>query len=114
VKTEFVTRAGFQGIITSLLGYGFYHVVDKPLKGWQYMILMISIVSIILGIFIGWWMPDSPTKAKCFSEEDKLLLVERVRANDQGIKNVKWIPAQMREAFTDPVIYMLFFAMVLK
>ena len=76
------------------------------------MIVTISVISIILGTFIGWWMPDSPTRAKCFSEEDKLLIVERVRANDQGLKNTKWIPEQVWEALMDPLIPMLFMAMV--
>jgi hypothetical protein len=36
------------------------------------------------------------------------LLVERVRKNDQGIKQKAWKKDQAREAWTDPLSYMLF------
>ncbi|KAJ5741072.1 allantoate permease [Penicillium malachiteum] len=35
----------------------------------------------VRGSFIILWMPDTQTKAKCFSEEDKKLTIERVRKN---------------------------------
>jgi len=100
-------------ILTGLLGYGFYHVVGKTLKGWQYMMLLIACCSMITGVVVGYVLPDSPPRAKCFSEEDKLLIVERVRANDQGIKNTHWNPEQFREALTDPLIYLFFILLVL-
>lgn len=46
--------------------------------------------------------PDSPMRAKCFSEEDKKLMVERVRSNQTGLQNKKFRAYQMKEAFLDP------------
>ena len=37
------------------------------------------------------------------------MLVERVRENNQGLKNKTWNSHQAREAFTDPFTYCLFF-----
>jgi hypothetical protein len=45
---------------------------------------------------------DSPMRAKCFSEEDKKLMVERVRSNQTGLQNRKFRAYQMKEAFLDP------------
>ncbi|KXH28749.1 glycosyl hydrolase family 38 domain-containing protein [Colletotrichum salicis] len=42
-----------------------------------------------------WWMPDSPMKAHCFSEEDKKLMVERVRSNRNRLQNRKWCKEQV-------------------
>lgn len=50
-------------------------------------------------------MPDSPMKAKCFSEEDKRLMVERVRANETGIQNKVYKAYQLLEALTDPIVW---------
>ena len=36
------------------------------------------------------------THVLSFSEADKLLMVERVRGNDQGIKNPVWVRSQVR------------------
>lgn len=46
--------------------------------------LIHSVLSIFWGGFVIFYMPDSPMRAKCFSEEDKKLLVERVRDNQTG------------------------------
>jgi hypothetical protein len=41
-------------------------------------------------------------RAKCWSEEDKQLMVERVRSNQTGLQNRKWRKEQFKEALTDP------------
>ena len=56
------------------------------------------------GIFVGFWLPDSPMRAKCFSPEDRLLMAERVRENETGIQNKDFKWYQVREAFTDPIV----------
>jgi hypothetical protein len=41
-------------------------------------------------------------RAKCFSEEDKRLMVERVRDNQTGIQNKTFRKEQVIEALCDP------------
>jgi len=41
-------------------------------------------------------------RAKCFSEEDKRLMIERVRTNQTGLQNKTFRSEQVREALTDP------------
>lgn len=48
---------------------------------------LLGCVTFAWGLFILFWMPDSPMHAKCFSLEDRLLMAERVRKNDTGIQN---------------------------
>ena len=40
-------------------------------------------------------------RAKCFSEEDKKLMVERVRRNQTGLKNKKFRKEHVWDALTD-------------
>ena len=56
------------------------------------------------GIFVAFWLPDSPMRAKCFSPEDRLLMAERVRKNETGIQNKEFKWYQVREALSDPVV----------
>ena len=105
---------GVSGVIAGLCGYGFYQIHGGSLHGWQYLFLLNASLSIVLGGIVYWILPDSPPKATCFSEEDRKLMVERVRSNDQGIKNVKWNMSQFREALTDLYIYLLFMNTLLK
>lgn len=58
------------------------------------------------------FLPDSPTRARWASEDDKVKFVERVRRNDQGIKQKIFRKDQMREALTDPYSWLLFFLML--
>jgi hypothetical protein len=55
--------------------------------------------------FIGWWLPDSPMKAKCFTEDQKRIFIERVRGNETGIQNKTYKKYQMLETIVDPVIW---------
>jgi hypothetical protein len=44
-------------------------------------------------------------KAKCFTEDQKRQMVERVRVNETGIQNRSYKRYQMVEALTDPVVW---------
>lgn len=44
-------------------------------------------------------------RAKCFSETDKKLMVERVRSNQTGLQNKTFRAYQVKEAFLDPQTY---------
>lgn len=76
--------------------------MSGPLKSWQALFITYGCASVLWGIFVLWWMPDSPMRAKCFSEEDKRLMVERVRSNQTGLQNRKFRKEQVIEALLDP------------
>jgi hypothetical protein len=44
-------------------------------------------------------------KARCFSEDEKRMMIERVRANETGIQNKTYKTYQMLETIKDPVIW---------
>lgn len=96
---------GAQQIVGGLLAYCFSLIDSGPLKSWQWIFLGYGIVSIIFGFFVGWYMPDSPMRAKCFSEEDKHLMVERVRDNQTGVQNRVFKMHHLIEALKDPQVW---------
>lgn len=93
---------GAQQIVGGLLAYCFSLLQSGPLKNYQALFITYGAVAILWGVFVFFWMPDSPMRAKCFSEEDKHLMVERVRSNQTGLQNKQFKREQMIEAFTDP------------
>jgi len=93
---------GAQQVVGGLLAYCFTLLHSGPLKSWQALFISYGGVAILWGLFVMYWMPDSPMRAKCFSEEDKHLMVERVRINQTGIQNRQFRREQMWEAFKDP------------
>jgi hypothetical protein len=44
-------------------------------------------------------------RAKCYSEADKKLMIERVRSNQTGLQNKTFRAYQVKEALMDPQIY---------
>ncbi|KAF0323656.1 hypothetical protein K4K61_006288 [Colletotrichum sp. SAR11_59] len=96
---------GAQQIVGGLLAYCFTHIKTGPLKSWQWLFLVYGVISVIFGVFVLFWMPDSPMRAKCFTEQEKREMVERVRDNQTGIQNKKFKREQAVEALTDPQVW---------
>lgn len=66
----------------------------------------------VAGGFIFVFLPDNQLNARWLSKEDRVLAVERVRVNQQGIGNKKFKMHQFREAFEDPFTWMVVFLTV--
>ncbi|TKA24208.1 hypothetical protein B0A50_05972 [Salinomyces thailandicus] len=93
---------GGQQIVGGLLAYCFSLIGnDGPITSWQSIFITYGCISVLYGVFVLFWLPDSPMRAKCFSEEDKRLMVERVRSNETGLQNRKFRPEQVKEALLD-------------
>ncbi|WVQ83739.1 hypothetical protein IAT38_005883 [Cryptococcus sp. DSM 104549] len=109
VTSIWQSMLGLSVAISNLLAYGFYHVHGSHLHSWQWLHITIALVSLVSAAIIYVFLPASPTRARWASEHEKKLLVERVRSNNQGLKQKHWNSEQAREAFTDPFTYCLFF-----
>ncbi|KAI1123828.1 major facilitator superfamily domain-containing protein [Nemania abortiva] len=97
--------SGVQLMVGGIIAWGVSHFKGGVFKSWQLLFLLLGLATVIWSAFVGWWLPDSPIKAKCFTHEQKRLMAERVRANETGIENKTWKRYQMIEALTDPVIW---------
>jgi hypothetical protein len=107
IVTYWYCMNGAQQIIGGLIAYLFsLSVVSSgPIASWQAFFITLGCFSVLWGVFVLVWMPDSAMSAKCFSETDKTLMIERVRNNQTGLQNRKWRKEQFKEAFTDPQTY---------
>lgn len=104
---------GIQQAVGGLMAFGVAHIMSGPLKSWQgassccasslsanplpppVLFIALGGITILWGLYMLWWLPDSPMRAtvssrsgkagtqliptrhQCFSEEDRKLLVER-------------------------------------
>lgn len=96
---------GVQLMVGGIIAYGVSFYTYGSIHSWQLLFLVLGIATCVWAVFIGWWLPDSPMKAKCFTEEEKRLMIERVRANETGIQNRVFKRYQLIETFTDPVVW---------
>ncbi|OQE28676.1 hypothetical protein PENSTE_c003G01506 [Penicillium steckii] len=97
---------GIQNIVGGLLAFGFSFIPSSsPVKSWEGLFMTYGILTVIWAVFVYFWMPDSPMRAKCWTEEDKQLMVERVRQNQTGLQNRIFRKEQVWDAITDPQLY---------
>ncbi|KAJ7904341.1 major facilitator superfamily domain-containing protein [Mycena olivaceomarginata] len=80
---------------------------QQSLKNWQILFTLLGCLTFVWGLFVLWWLPDSPMRATCWSPEDRLLIAERVRKNETGIQNREFKRYQAWEAFKDPTVWLV-------
>lgn len=99
---------GWGQIIGGVVAYGIaVGTESNPLaiKGWQLIFLIFGLFTALMGAFFLYWMPDSQLNARFLTEHERVMAVERIRVNQQGVgnKHFKWY--QCKEALTDPMIW---------
>ncbi|ORY66591.1 major facilitator superfamily domain-containing protein [Pseudomassariella vexata] len=97
---------GVAGIFGGLLGYAIGHITSG-LPQWMYVFLIFGSISLTWGIGFVFLMPDIPSSARFLTEAEKVVAVERVAANRQGVKNHHFKRYQMWQAVRDPKTWIL-------
>ncbi|KAF8665549.1 hypothetical protein AX16_000009 [Volvariella volvacea WC 439] len=102
---SFYSMNGFQQCVGGLIAYAIAQIEGARLKNWQILFTLLGCTTVVWGIFVLWWLPDSPMRAKCWSKEDRLLIAERVRKNETGIQNREFKASATLEACLDPTVW---------
>lgn len=98
-------------MIGGLLSYGIGQIDSFPV--WKAVFLTCGGATIIWGLLLLKFLPDSIIAAKRFTLEEKALLIGRARLARTGVlnKSIKW--NQIREALLDPQVWLLTLFMLL-
>lgn len=90
-----------------LIGYAVGHITTGLAK-WMYVFLIFGSLSIAWGVVSLLVLPDLPSTAKFLNPRERLIAVNRVAANRQGVKNRHFSRYQAIQTFQDPKTYILF------
>ncbi|KAM3414104.1 putative transporter [Cercospora zeina] len=99
---------GIAQIIGGVVAYGIAVGTAKhpaSLAGWQILFLATGLVTSAVGIVFFFTVPDNQLNARWLSKEDRVLALERIRVNQQGVGNKHFKMYQLREALTDPMVW---------
>ncbi|TVY80879.1 putative transporter [Lachnellula suecica] len=99
---------GFAQIFGGLVAYGIAHnsTADHfTLAPWKIIYLFTGLLTIVFGIVFLLVIPDNQLNAWWLTKEDRILAIERVRGNQQGIGNKRFKSYQFKEALLDPITW---------
>ncbi|KAM6536026.1 hypothetical protein FALCPG4_005547 [Fusarium falciforme] len=100
-----VTFSGFQSLITGLVSYGIGRS-NTAIASWRVLFLVIGAITIVWGVILMFWLPDSPNTESFLRGKGKYIALSRVRDNMTGVENKA--SYQVREALTDWKAWALF------
>ncbi|PVF97423.1 MFS general substrate transporter [Serendipita vermifera] len=122
---------GLASILSGFIAFGTYHTeASRPavpatattpaipayhpkVAQWQWFMIIISVMTFIVFIAFGLLFPDSPTSAKFLNEQEKVVVIKRIKANQSGVETKTWKWEQFFEAIKDPKAYIFMLYAVL-
>lgn len=90
------------------MAYGIAIGTEKhptSLDGWQILFLAIGLFTAAVGVVFLFIVPDNQLNARWLTKEDRILALERIRINQQGVGNKHFKPYQLKEALLDPITW---------
>ena len=91
-----------------LIAYGIAHrntAHPFPIAPWKVLFLITGTITTVIGLIFLIIIPDNQLNAWWLSEKDRVLAIERVRVNQQGIGNKHFKASQFKEAMFDPLTW---------
>ena len=91
---------GFAQILAGFISYGVAWAPTKtPTNGvkiaqWQIYMVIISVLTFVASFLFAGLFPDSPTKAKFLTKEEKVIAIKRIRSNQAGVETKVFKPHQ--------------------
>lgn len=97
-------------LVMGPVAYGLSGIEHSSFATWKILFLILGVLTVITGAAYIWFMPDNQINAKFLNRREKLIAIDRIRGNHQGIGSRVWKWEQFFEAFKDPrtYLYMLF------
>ncbi|ETI20187.1 hypothetical protein G647_08221 [Cladophialophora carrionii CBS 160.54] len=100
-------------IFAGLVSWGVSHTNNKHFASWRIFLLTIGLVTVVVGVIVFFYLPDSPVKARSFTDAEKVATLLRVKDNQSGTQNAHIKKSQILKTFQDPGVYLVAVSVVL-
>jgi MFS family permease len=104
------SSTGLFTIIGGSLNYGFAQITSGTLKRWQYIYILAGCLTFLFGIWC-FFIPNSPVSAWFLTPAERIIAVERMRKGQTGVRCQKIKSEQLKEAFLDIKVWLVFIMM---
>ncbi|KAJ9612784.1 uncharacterized protein PV06_08422 [Exophiala oligosperma] len=102
--------------VTQIFGSGVAYGASfskSSFASWRIFFLIIGLMTILLGLFVFMFLPDSPVKAVRFTDAEKIAALLRVKENQSGTQNATLKKAQVIESLKDVRVWLVFISVLL-
>ncbi|KAE8364517.1 major facilitator superfamily domain-containing protein [Aspergillus caelatus] len=103
---------GVTFVVGSLFTYGLGHIHSDTLYSYQIIFMFCGLLTVAFSLIVLIFMPDSPMEAKCLNHREKIIAVERLRANQMGVVSREWRWDHVWETLCDMKTWCWFFLIV--
>jgi hypothetical protein len=80
--------------------------INGSFKAWQALYLFAGVITVASAPLVWFFLDNDVQSARFFTPEEKLMAIERLRANQTGTGSHEWRWDQVREVFMDPKTYL--------
>ena len=102
-----LTCPSLTSIFAGLVSYGISFSKNESFASWRIFLLTIGLFTVVAGVVVFLYLPDSPVKAKRFTDAEKVAVLLRVADNQSGTQNRKIKTEQLRVVFKDPGVWLI-------
>ncbi|RMJ24269.1 Allantoate [Aspergillus sp. HF37] len=99
---------GVAMVVGGVLAYGIAEGtkdLDSTVEPWRILFFVTGCFTVAVGLVFLYYMPDNQWNVRFLAPEDRVLAVQRIRQNQQGIGNRRFKASQFREALADPLTW---------
>ena len=77
------------------------------LEGWQWVFLLEGVPSVVVGIWVLFYLDDNPAKSKWLTNEEKALILQRLEEEEALKRSQGDVNHSFKDAFTNSKVWML-------
>ncbi len=77
------------------------------LQGWQWLFVLEGVPSVVVGIWVFYFLDDGPAHAAWLTEAEKKVLTESIAEEDRVLKQNSSTHHTMKDAFSSPAVWIL-------
>lgn len=107
---------GFGTMIGSGIAAGLYRHQENGgsyvMAAWRLLYVITGVITIFFGLISLFHVPDIPVKAWFLNDQERKIVVERVRGNKTGFVNHHFKISQFKEGILDPIVWLAIFFMI--